>query len=125
MFESIIALTSSNTRKIKSAKFVKTFASFNWNSVQVVINCRPRKKNNGPFSMKFTNFESPPMKMIRCKKTPLESIVIEGIISNSTLNITCIFSEGTSRWVEAKIEGKNKAMVKIIEKQLLNIFKMK
>lgn len=125
MFESIIALPSSNTRRIKSVKFLKTFASFNWNSVQVEINCRPRKKHNGPFTIRYTDFNSPPNKMIRCKHTPLESIRIKGSISYSNLEITCIFSEGTSRWVEAKIEGENKAMVNIIEKQLLNIFRLK
>ncbi len=125
MFESIIALTSSNTRKIKSIKFLKTFASFNWNSVKVEINCRPRKKHNGPFTFYFYDFNSPPNEMIRCDSTPLESIKIEGKIGNSNLELTCIFRAGTSQWVEAKIESENKAMVNVIEKQLLTIFKLK
>ncbi|NVM52930.1 MAG: hypothetical protein HWN66_04445 [Candidatus Helarchaeota archaeon] len=125
MFESIIALPSSNTRRMKSAKFLKTFASFNWSSVQVEINCRPRKKHNGPFTTKYNAFNIPPNKMVRCKKTPLESIQLEGTIGNSKLKITCIFSEGTSRWVEAKIEGENKSMITVIEKQLLKIFRLK
>ncbi|MHA1266953.1 MAG: hypothetical protein ACTSRS_17075 [Candidatus Helarchaeota archaeon] len=125
MFESIIALTSSNIQRIKSMKFLKTFASFNWTKVQIEINCRPRRKHNGPFSFQYTNFDMPPNKMIKCRKTPLESIRIMGEISNSKIELTCIFSEGTSRWVEAKIESQNKAMVNIIEKQLLNILKQR
>ncbi len=125
MFESIIALPSSNTRRIKSVKFLKTFASFNWSSIRVEINCRPRKKRNGPFSTQFDDFNTPPNQMIRCKKTPLESIKLEGSIGNSNLEITCIFSGGSTHWVEAKILGENKSFINIIEKQLLNIFKLK
>ena len=125
MFKSIIALTSSNTKRIKSVKFLKTFSSFNWSSVQVEVNCRPRKKHNGPISIQYNNFNTHPNKMLRCKKTPLESIIVKGTIGNSNLEITCIFSGGSSQWVEAKIVSQNKSMVNIIEKQLLNIFKLK
>ena len=125
MFKSIIALTSSNIKRIKSVKFLKTFSSFNWSSVQVEVNCRPRKKHNGPISIQYTDFNTHPNKMIRCKKTPLESIILKGTIGNSHLEITCIFSNGSSQWVEAKIISQNKSMVNIIEKQLLNIFKLK
>ncbi len=123
MFETIIALTSSNIRKIKSVKFLKSFASFNWSSVQIEINCRPRKKMNGPFSIQYNDFTQSPKKMVRCKKTPLESIKIKGMINNSKLEITCIFDNGITQWFEAKIEGENKNIVEIIEQQLLNIFK--
>lgn len=125
MFESIIALTSSTTRKMDPIKFLKTFASFNWNSIKIEINCRPQRKDNGPFSFQYNDFNTPSNQMLRCKKTPLESIILEGAVGESTLKLTCIFSEGTSQWVEAKINSKNKAMVNVVEKQLLNIFKSK
>ena len=124
MFETIIALTSSNLRRIKSVKFVKSFASFNWSSVQIEINCRPRKKQNGPFSKQYDNFNTNPKKMIICKKTPLESIKIQGIINDSKLDLTCIFSNGNSQWFEAKIEGENRNVVSIIEQQLLKILRI-
>ncbi|MFX1298663.1 MAG: hypothetical protein ACFFD2_27860 [Promethearchaeota archaeon] len=125
MFETIIALTSSNIRKINSVKFIKSFASFNWSSVQIEINCRPRRKHNGPFSMQYNNFNTPAKKMVQCKKAPLESIAIQGMINNSRLSITCIFNEGTTHWFEAKIEGENRNIINIIETQLMNIFKVK
>ncbi len=123
MFESIIALTSSTTRRVGSVKFLKTFASFNWNSVEIEINCRPRKKCNGSFSIQYKDFNIPPKKMVHCKKTPLESIKIQGILNNSTVELSCIFDEGTSHWFEAKIAGENKNVINIIEAQLMNIFK--
>lgn len=125
MFESIIALTSSNIRRINSIKFLKTFSSFNWSSVRVEINCRPHKKNNGTFSLSFDTFNTSPNDMLKCKKRPLESIKIEGRIGDSHLEMTCIFCEDASHWIEAKIESNNKSMVNIIEKQILNIFKLK
>jgi len=125
MYETIIALTSNTTRKVNSEKFVKAFASYNWDSVEIEVNCRPRKKNVGPFSMNFTNFSSSVNEMLPCKKTPLESIIIEGTIGNSKLEVSCIFSEGNSSWFEAKIEGENKNTLEIIEKQLTNIFKVR
>jgi hypothetical protein len=125
MFEMIIALTSSNVRRIKSIKFIKTFASFNWSSVQILVNCRPRKKHNGPFSMQYNNFNLTPKKMVHCKKTRLESIRIQGVINNSKVAITCIFSDGLVNWFEAKVEGENRNVVNIIENQLLKIFKIK
>ena len=124
MFETIIALTSSNVRRINTVKFLKTFASFNWNTITIEINCRPRKKYDGPFSIEYSDFNLPPKKMVRCSNTPLESIQLEGIINNSKLEILCIFSEGNSHWFEAKIEGENKNTVNIIEDQLLRIFKL-
>jgi hypothetical protein len=125
MFETIIALTSTTTRKINSDKFIKTFSSYNWDAVEIEVNCRPRKKNTGPFSTSFTNFNSSFNEMIPCKETPLESIRIEGIIGNSKLEVSCIFSEGNSSWFEAKVEGDNRNTLEIIEKQLTNIFKVK
>ncbi len=124
MFETIIALTSSNIRRMNSAKFVKTFSSFNWSSVLIEINCRPRKKLDIPFSITYENFEIPPNKMVRCKKTPLESINLSGDINKSKINITCIFDNGNSQWFEAKIEGENKKVIEIIEQQLLKTFKI-
>ena len=125
MFETIIALTSSNIRRINSVKFLKTFSSFNWSSVQIAINCRPRKKHNGPFTLEYSGFTEAPKKMIRCKNLPLESIRIDGKINNSQLAITCIFHNGITQWFEAKIQGDNRKVVDIIQDQLLNIFKIK
>ena len=124
MFETIIALTAVTTRRLNSAKVLKTFASYNWDSVEIEINCRPqKKKNNKVFSSSYTNFELSPKQMVQCKKTPLESILINGTIGNSKLEITCIFMNGTSHWFEARVQGINKNTLEIIEKQLLNRFK--
>jgi len=122
MFETIIALTSTTTRKINSEKFFKTFSSYNWAEIQVELNYRPQKKQAGPFSMNFTNFN---FNQPHNQKSPLESIIIQGVIGNSKLEVSCIFSDGTSSWFEAKIEGDNKNTIEIIEKQLTNIFKVK
>ena len=122
MFETIIALTSTTTRKINSEKFFKTFSSYNWANVQVEINYRPQKKQTGPFSMNFSNFTFTQPHGV---KSPLESIRIEGVIGNSKLEVSCIFCDGNSSWFEAKIEGDNKNTIEIIEKQLTNIFKIK
>jgi len=122
MFETIIALTSATTRKINSEKFFKTFSSYNWAEVQIELNYRPQKKQAGPFSMNFNNFNFHPP---HTTKSPLESIRIEGVIGNSKLEVSCVFSDGTSSWFEAKIEGDNKNTIEIIEKQLTNIFKVK
>jgi hypothetical protein len=125
MFESIIALTSSNIHRIQSMKLLKSFASFNWTSVQIEINCRPRRNQKGPFSFQYKEFANPPKKMLRCKRTPLESIILKGVITESALELTCIIKDNTSRWLEATIKGKNKSTVNVIEKQLLTIFKLK
>jgi len=121
----IIALTSTTTRKISSDKFMKAFSSYNWDSVEIEVNCRPRKKITGPFSKNFTAFDSSLNEMIPCKETLLESIRIEGIIGNSKLEVFCIFYDGNSSWFTAKIEGENRNTLEIIEKQLTNIFKVK
>ncbi len=106
-------------------KFLKTFGSFNWSSVRIEINCRPRKKANGPFSYEYSDFSLAPKKMIRCKKFPLESIKIGGTINNSQLALTAIFYNGVTYWFEAKISGENRNVIDIIQDQLLNIFKIK
>jgi len=126
MFETIIALTSSNISKLKADKFLKTFASYNWDSVIIEINCRPKKKRpDGSYSSQYDTFDSQINTMLHCKNTPLESIIIQGKIGNSKLEISCIFINGISHWYESKIEGVNKNTIEIIEKQIMNIFKLK